>query len=476
MAKDTVNLILERNWNTYRNVIAESAFKNYYGKQVSNVQKEVLKILLENTKRNMITEGLTTSAQASVAVPVILGLTKKFFPKLIANEIVSVQPLTRPTGIVKFKKIRFGDGSELASEKTDGLLSTDTSFGTGQYQSLTQQVNVTLAAGAKTDVVLTGVQPPFKSVQKGSFMVRFSNGATVPEVNGVITAGNVKITVDYYTGKITVQNLGSDPLNETFDVIYNTVAYETNSPDMIGRVFFDFENIPVHAVTRKLKASWTYEFLEDVQAELGDLINFEQEAFEDVSAIIAAEINREIIMDIISGVLTYGNNVVEWHYDTSSLSGNWLTAEAYFRTLIHKINEVAGKITRATKRFEPNFIVVSPYTKQFIINGLTQYEWRPSENVSDALDYAKIGFAFSGTISGKWNMYVTPSIPDGYIIVGYKGSGVADSGYVYAPYIPLKAVPITYESIPGLYFYTRYGKAMYSPWYYGVVRIPELLH
>jgi hypothetical protein len=306
-------------------------------------------------------------------------------------------------------------------------------------------------------------------------MVRFDN-ATIPEINGTVTVGNLKITVNHYTGKITVQNLGSNTFDGSFEVIYNTVAFETNSPDTIGRVFFDFENIPVHAITRKLKASWTYEFLEDVQAELGDLINFEQEAFEDVSAIIAAEINREILMDIISGVLTYGNNVVEWHYDPTSLNGNnWLTAEAYFRTLIHKINEVAGKITRATKRFEPNFIVVSPYTKQFIINGLTQYEWRPSENVSDALDYAKIGFAFSGTISGKWNMYVTPSIPDGYIIVGYKGSGVADSGYVYAPYIPLKAVPITYESIPGLYFYTRYGKAMYSPWYYGLVKIPELL-
>jgi hypothetical protein len=66
-------------------------------------------ILLENTKRTILSEGLTTSGNANVVVPVVLGLVKKFFPKLIANEIVSVQPMTKPTSIVKFKKIFFND-------------------------------------------------------------------------------------------------------------------------------------------------------------------------------------------------------------------------------------------------------------------------------------------------------------------------------------------------------------------------------
>lgn len=470
MVRDTASMILEKNWGTFKNMIVESAFKGYTGKQVSNYQKEVLKILLENTKKTMITEGLTTSAQASVAVPVILGLTKKFFPKLIANEIVSVQPLTRPTGIVKFKKMFF-EGSELASHEGDGLLGSELSRGIGEFEQVSEVINVTVQGAETKSVKLTKVVPPFKAIQKGSVKVTLGDGTVVEEIDGTLKFQGLEIKVQHATGNLVVSNPTDSAITTTFTISYNTVGFETNSPDNVARVYFDFENIAVNAITRKLKASWTYEFLEDIQAELGDMFNFEQEAFEDVSALIAQEINREIITDL--WVNAYHSE--EWTFDPTVFTGEkWLTAEAYFRTLIHKLNTLAGKITRSTKRFEPNFIVVSPYTKQLIVNGLTQYEWKPADNAQDAIDYAKVGFVMSGTISGKWNVYVTPSIPDEKILIGYKGTGVADSGYVYAPYIPLKAVPITYESIPGLYLYTRYGKAMYAPWFYGVLNINGL--
>jgi hypothetical protein len=94
--------------------------------------------------------------------------------------------------------------------------------------------------------------------------------------------------------------------------------------------------------------------------------------------------------------------------------------------------------------------------RQVISNGLAQYEFKPSQN--DSVDYSQVGFVFSGTISGRYDLYVTPSIPDNTILVGYKGSSLVDSGYVFAPYVPLKAVPVTYESTPGMLFYTRNGK------------------
>ncbi|MEM0324422.1 MAG: hypothetical protein QXW35_00790 [Candidatus Aenigmatarchaeota archaeon] len=66
-----------------------------------------------------------------------------------------------------------------------------------------------------------------------------------------------------------------------------------------------------------------------------------------------------------------------------------------------------------------------------------------------------------GEINSRYKVYVTPSISDSAVLVGYKGQSIVDSGYVYAPYVPLKGVPVTFETVPGIQFYTRYGKKLY---------------
>lgn len=461
--------ILKENkyWDVFRKKLVETQWKDYTGKKVKPEHKKIMDIVLENTRRQMLTEGITTSGNASVVVPVVLGLVKKFFPKLIANEIVSVQPMTKPTSIVKFKKIYFGD-EELAGHNSDGLLSEQISYGNPSYEfkSLVQNISVTVEQGKSHEVLLDGVKYPFSQVQKGSVTVTFS-GVTKPEVNGIIDFGDVVFEVYHSTGKIVIKNLGTTNVGVSASVRFNTIQFETNYDESVSRIRYDLENIPVIAQTRKLKASWTYEFLEDVQQELGDMLNFEEEVFNDVSQLIAQEINREIITDLIQGQVSVGH-VLDWEYKVPT-STDMLTQEAYYRTLLHRINELSGKITRQTKRFEPNFIVVSPFMRQVLQNGLTQYEFNPTQK--DTVDYSQVGFVHSGTISGRYDLYVTPSIPDNKIIVGYKGSSLVDSGYVFAPYVPLKAVPITHESTPGMLFYTRNGKQMYAPWYYGVIDI-----
>lgn len=457
----------QKYWDVFKKKLVESAWKNYTGTKVKSEHVKTLDIVLENIRKSVITEGITTSGSANVVVPIILGLTKKFFPKLIANEIVSVQPMTRPTSIVKFKKIYFGD-EELQSHTTDGLLPSPISSGNPSYEfkALSQVINTTVQQGKSVEVVLNGVKYPFGTVQKGSVNITYK-GVTKTEVNGIVDFDDVVFEISHQTGKITIRNTTESAIGVSATVIYNTIAFETNYEESVSRVRYELENIPVVAQTKKLKASWTYEFLEDVQQELGDMMNFEEEVFNDVSSLIQAEINREIIMDLIQGALSVGHKL-DWEY-RPPMGTDMLTQEAYYRTLLHRINELSGMITRQTKRFEPNFIVLSPFMRQVLQNGLTQYEFVPQNN--NSVDYSQVGFVFSGTVSGRYNLYVTPSIPDNYIIVGYKGSSVVDSGYVFAPYVPLKAVPITHESTPGMLFYTRNGKQMYAPWYYGVIEV-----
>lgn len=467
-----MNILEEKYWGVFKKKLVESQWKSYQGKNVKMENKKVMDILLENTKRSIISEGLTTSGNASVVVPVVLGLVKKFFPKLIANEIVSVQPMTKPTSIVKFKKLYFGD-YELQNYTGDGLLNDYISTGNpaSEFKSLTQAINETVPQGESVLVKLTGAVLPFAGVQKGSVTIQLGD-VTKPEVNGVVDFGSVVFEVKHSSGTIVVKNMDtSNPQSISAIVRYNTIQFESNYGETVSRIRYELENIPVVAQTKKLKASWTYEFLEDVQQELGDMMNFEEEVFNDISALIAQEINREILSDLIVGQKSVGHEL-SWDYKAPTES-TMLTQEAYFRTLLHRINEMAGKITRATKRFEPNFIVVSPFMRQVLQNGLAQYEFRPSD--TDTVDYSQVGFAFSGTISGRYDLYVTPSIPDNQILVGYKGSSLVDSGYVFAPYVPLKQVPVTHESTPGMLFYTRNGKQMYAPWYYGVVTINDLI-
>lgn len=463
-----MNILEEKYWSVFKKKLVESQWKNYPGKKIKTENKKIMDILLENTKRTILSEGLTTSGNANVVVPVVLGLVKKFFPKLIANEIVSVQPMTKPTSIVKFKKIFFGD-DELQGYDGDGLLSNPISTGNNvsEFQSVLQSISENIPQGGSVTVKLDKVTTPFTSVQKGSVSITMG-GVTKPEVNGIVDFGSVVFEVKHSSGSIVIKNLDTqNPQTVSAEVRYNTIQFESNYGESISRIKYELDNIPVVAQTRKLKQSWTYEFLEDLQQELGDMLNFEEEVFNDISQLIAQEINREILSDLIVGQKSIGHEL-DWEYKAPTES-TMLTAEQYFRTLLHRINEMSGKITRQTKRFEPNFIVVSPFMRQVISNGLAQYEFKPSQN--DSVDYSQVGFVFSGTISGRYDLYVTPSIPDNTILVGYKGSSLVDSGYVFAPYVPLKAVPVTHESTPGMLFYTRNGKQMYAPYYYGVVNI-----
>lgn len=455
-----VKVLLENDkyWGTLKNTLLEDV--DYHGTKHNKKHfMKTMDILMEN-ERHALTESVTMATNISPIVKTILGLTKKFLPKLIANEIVSVQPMKSPVSVVKFKKVYVNNTEvpDFNSTTPDGLPTDDATV----PHALSGNITIASSTG---NIIFESVNT-WNPIAPNSVVVTL-NGTTITDngngqLTGTLEDGTtVTGTVDYNKGIVSL-NLSGSTTSGTATVTCSTKGFEMNSD--VERLTYEIENLPISALNRKLKASWTYEAQEDAQSELGGFMDFTSEIYDDVASYIAQELNREIITDLVTNASTTGS----WEYKSYGDIG-YATAEAYFRTLLYEINGVSAQITKKIKVSQPNFVVVSPALASVIEDGLSQ--WSSKENGVNGANFAELGYAMVGQISGKYNLYVTPSISDSQALIGYKGNSLIDSGYVYAPYVPLKGVPITYEPTPGIMLRTRYGKKLYAPWYYGKVNV-----
>ena len=413
-------------------------------------------LLMENTRRGLF-ESINYTQNISPIVKTVLGVTKRMLPKLIAPEIVSVQPIKSPQEMVKIKKI-YVNGQELPTDTSWGIPSDSMSKPTPVVK------NGTIVSGENSVVVDLE-----KSLQPKQVSLSIDGDVFVDDGRGIIqdkTKGLVQY-VDYVQGTVEVVLKSQVQSDTTVTVSQVTKEFEENQG--ISDISLGFVNIPLKMENRKLKQRWTFEQIEDSVQEFGDMLNFEDEMFEDVSNVIQSEINYEILQDLINGQ----GFQETWDYKTVDQI-TFANQEAYYRTLIYQINSVSQKIGEQMKRSEQNFIVVSPTVQSILSDQLTQYSWKQTESTSTRVD--QLGYVFQGSLNGKYNIYVTPSIPSNKVLVGYQGSGKYDSSYIYSPYVPLKGHPITHESTPGILFRTRYGKTEQPlyPKMYGVVTINGL--
>jgi hypothetical protein len=83
-----------------------------------------------------------------------------------------------------------------------------------------------------------------------------------------------------------------------------------------------------------------------------------------------------------------------------------------------------------------------------------------------------------GSLSKKWDVMVDPYFPRNLLLVGRRGTQFLESGFVYAPYVPLQVTPTifgTEDFVPRKGVMTRYAKKMVRPDMYGLVVVQDLL-
>ena len=247
----------------------------------------------------------------------------------------------------------------------------------------------------------------------------------------------------------------------------------------IPEINLEMRSEAIVAKTRKLKAVWTPEFAQDLNAYHS--IDAEAELTSMLSEYVSQEIDFELLDMLIQNAQTIDRWSAkigfEYNAATTAFTANNTAAQAYnqgtwFQTLGTKIQKVSNKIHQLTLRGGANFLVCSP-TVATILESIPGYA---ADTDGDKMQFA-MGVQKVGAINSRFQVYKNPHMTENTILMGYRGAQFLETGAVYAPYIPLIMTPLVYDPksfTPRKGVMTRYAKKMVRPEFYGLINISGL--
>jgi hypothetical protein len=237
----------------------------------------------------------------------------------------------------------------------------------------------------------------------------------------------------------------------------------------MGEVSFELESVTVSVTERKLRATWTPELAQDVSAFHN--IDAEAELTALLSEQVAAEIDREILIDLRKGAAWQ----LRWDYNGWKRLGQTTsyTQKDWNQTLVTAINQISAQIHKSTLRGGANFVVVSSEVSAIF----DDLEYFHVSNASPEQDQYNMGIERVGSLSGRYTVYRDPYAPAYSVLIGHKGKSLLDTGYIYAPYVPLQLTPTMFNPfnfVPVKGIMTRYAKKFVNNRFYGHIRVDGL--
>jgi hypothetical protein len=508
----------------------------------SETDKTNMAIILENQAKQLVVEANQTGGTATFTpgtgeqyAAVALPLVRKVFGQIAAKEFVSVQPMSLPAGLVFFLDFQYGDtkrpftdgdsfygsaSANFGNEAKGGLygagrfgysinqftgsdatvasgsdLNPTTTFADVNY---TAELSASMVANEIIKVVITGSAIPDYDVngirafvaESGSGATGFTAANLLPaftKINGSnieffftgsasnFKSGNSTFTV--YYNKLTKDNFRGDFEDGNSYAVPNAASQTSIS---IPEVDVKMRSEAIVAKTRKLKAQWTPEFSQDLNAFHS--LDAEAELTSILSEYISLEVDLEILDMLIQNVPT--NQVEVWSAKVGNAfvngsrnvntDGVYYTQMSWFQTLGIKLQKISNLIHQRTLRGGANFMVVSPTVA-------TVLESIPGFAADTDGDVAKASYAFGvqkiGALNSRYKVYKNPYMTENTILMGFRGNQFLESGAVYAPYIPLIMTPLVMDPdtfTPRKGIMTRYAKKMVRPEFYGKVLVADL--
>jgi hypothetical protein len=497
----------------------------------SEIEKNNMSLILENQAKQLVTEsslsgggvagGTFTAGTGEQWAGVALPMVRKVFGQIAAQEFVSVQPMNLPSGLVFFLDFQYGTaktpftagGDVYGSGSMYGLTENSGApsqglYGAGRFGysiNNTASVGVTISSTGSTAWADFNYDSAFSaSAIDGTYMKLSIAKTALPNGDflgarafilsgsgcsneGVLqtftTTNNSEVIMLSAVGNlnagttITYQLQPLDNERGDFEDGNNTLN-GNNTPISIPEINVKLKSEAIVAKTRKLKAVWTPEFAQDLNAYQS--LDAEAELTSIMSEYIAMEIDLEILDMLISSVPT--NNTEVWSaVNNQSISGAttsdlgfYNSQGQWFQTLGTKMQKVSNKIHQLTLRGGANFLVCSPTVA-------TVLESIPGFASNSDGDAAKAKYAFGvqkvGAINSRYDVYKNPYMTENVILMGYRGSQFLETGAVFAPYIPLIMTPLVYDPdtfTPRKGLLTRYAKKMIRPEFYGKIEVAGL--
>jgi Major capsid protein Gp23 len=290
------------------------------------------------------------------------------------------------------------------------------------------------------------------------------NGLMYVEVDLSVPGSVASDTVDGYIGTYLPGTAG-----ETVSLFYAKWRQytELEMESALGEVSFELDSITISVTERKLRAQWSPEMAQDVSAFHN--IDAEAELTAILSEEIAAEIDREILRDLRKAAAWR----LRWDWNgwkRFSTGQAPYTQKDWNQTLITAINQISAQIFKSTLRGGANWIVCSAEVSA-IFDDLQYFH---VSNANPEEDQYNMGIEKIGTLQGRYKVYRDPYFPANKVLIGHKGTSMLDTGYVYAPYVPLQLTPtmynpFTFAPIKGIM--TRYATKVLNNRFYGVITV-----
>jgi hypothetical protein len=507
-------------------------------------EKAGMATLLENQARQLVKEASSTGTTvgseewAGVALP----LVRRIFAEFAAKEFVSVQPMNLPSGLIFYLDFKYGTaqpgfdddnnnrtglpfGTPNADDSMFGVTSeaadpTGGLYGAGRFgysinetsslitattasitdaadvnydsvysASLSSYKKVTFTAPAVSDLyavrsfMLTSGSANTEIVPVQAFSKIDSNyGVTfivtttqATAIQAAIAASNLKLEYSKQPDDIT---------RGDFEDNKGAFGNGYNADIDIPEINLEMQSEPIVAKTRKLKAVWTPEFAQDLNAYHS--IDAEAELTSMLSEYVSMEIDLEILDMLIAAAPTteywsaYNNNVWNGNGFTQAAAGSvgangdgfYNTQGGWFQTLGTKLQKVSNKIHQKTLRGGANFLVTSPAVAT-ILESIPGFA---ADTDGTKMEFAA-GVQKIGAINNRYTVYKNPYMKENVILMGFRGAQFLETGAVFSPYIPLIMTPLVYDPVnftPRKGVMTRYAKKVVRPEFYGKVYVHGL--
>lgn len=447
-------------------------------------------ILLENQSQwlqslNEETRTVNVGSFTKFIFPVL----RRVFPNLIANEIVSVQPMTAPVGAVFFLDYIYGTtkggttSGNIFPRDFDKDYSSE--YINGEPLATGDGVNFSGAGGALGATLAFGPVRALDTTRGFSVVVReidATDGSTVQEAtddgSGGFTGDASAGLLNYSNGALTAFKFSSIPASGNQIKAYYYYDGELNTK--VPQINLDVKKSPVEAMARRLKAIWSAEAAEDLRAIHG--IDAETEMVSAIAQEIALEIDREIIQKLFANATTTTGTF-------NRIPPPGVNELDHLRGLITVISTVSNLIHKRTLRAPANWIVTSPEVSALLTQLTTHGDFRPlwmsgGDSPHGPVDaprpltqHGQFSIYKTGTLMNKWLVYEDPFFTRDQMLVGLKGASYLDSGFVWAPYIPLQVTPTFLDPSDHSFrkgLRTRYASKMLRPEFYGSIRVTNL--
>lgn len=436
----------------------------------SDTEKSGMSVLLENQAKQLIDEASRTgtSSNSEEWSGVALPLVRRVFAEIASKEFVSVQPMNLPSGLIFYLDFKYG--TDQSAQQAGGSLfggtgatkSTDAAsgglYGKGRHgyslndKTVSVNENDVIGTAVATDADLDGLR---------AFTVVETDGT----VNAVTTtAAPATGTLHYHAAPTDITRGDFEAAEDTTSGANDDGGVVTGSQDVgIPEVNLELKSEPIVAKTRKLKAVWTPELAQDLNAY------HSVDAEAELTSLLSEYVSMEIDLEILDMLITQAGTVDATPFEADAALTGGETQGTLFQKLGTKIQAMSNKIHQLTLRGGANFLVCSPQVAT-VLESIPGYAADTDGNQSQfAMGVTKVG-----ALNNRFQVYKNPYMTNGDVLVGFRGANFLETGAVYAPYIPLIQTPLVYDPVnftPRRGVMTRYAKKMVRPEFYGKLSV-----